>query len=577
MATSGLIQAMVDNSGGGDTTATASPSPVAPVQPGAAAVPSTAPATAAAPPAAAAPPNSFGAKVYHGILNALGGSQDISFERDQTGKMVAHTTPSTPGMQWKRIISGALTGFMGGEDAGTQGPGGTMRGLAGGIRAGTQARATEEKNLRGQADEDYKAKLETATGNLRNSLLQQEIAKTSFELETQKDTAEDHDIQSFNNWQQAIQDGGPNSKIIGTYDTPQEAMKWGAEHPEEMAHFANGRLLTHPNFVNGKRRGIIAAIVTPDFANTPSTRDFHIPVNETRIGEDGKPETFVSSIDIPAGEKMGKITTLIGTLQKEFDSEELQKLKIDAMGNRSTPEQQYITEYQNTHKGASIAEALKHYAADTQKPQQQPVTNVFVPNQQGGYTVQSVRPGQNVAPGAVTAAGMSSLNVPTAATRSMIEVAPRVVDFVDRATQLIDANEKELGPLSGRWSEFTAGKIGLKNQGYTQLRTNLGLLETALMRMHVGARGGQQIMEHFHDLINGATQDPDNLRAALGEIRDYAMRMQTERPSGAAPPPGATPPPPGATPYSVTTPDNKVHYFQTQENADAFKEKAGIK
>lgn len=35
-----------------------------------------------------------------------------------------------------------------------------------------------------------------------------------------------------------------------------------------------------------------------------------------------------------------------------------------------SPEQQYIDEYQKKHPGASVAEAEKHYVADTQKPQQ---------------------------------------------------------------------------------------------------------------------------------------------------------------------------------------------------------------
>jgi hypothetical protein len=124
----------------------------------------------------------------------------------------------------------------------------------------------------------------------------------------------------------------------------------------------------------------------------------------------------------------------------------------------------------------------------------------------------------------------------------MAEKAPRVLDLASRAEDLLNANEQQLGPLKSRWDEFTAGKIGLKNQGYTQLRTNIGLLTTALMNMHVGARGGGEMMKHFTDLLKLAQQDPDNLRAALGEIKNYANQVKTEGglktplPAAAAPP-----------------------------------------
>jgi hypothetical protein len=84
------------------------------------------------------------------------------------------------------------------------------------------------------------------------------------------------------------------------------------------------------------------------------------------------------------------------------------------------------------------------------------------------------------------------------------------------------------------------------------------------MNMHVGARGGTELMQHFHDLIDGSKQDPDNLRAALGEIKDYAQRVQQESqaPGGGAAP--AAPPPPAWTPPAGAPPapkeDNKYLY-----------------
>lgn len=153
---------------------------------------------------------------------------------------------------------------------------------------------------------------------------------------------------------------------------------------------------------------------------------------------------------------------------------------------------------------------------------------LMIPGEDGSYTATQVHPGQTVQPGAVTAAGMSSMAVPTTNTRAMSERAPRVQNFVQRINDLLDANEKQFGPLAGRWNDFASGKIGLPNRGFKQLQTNMDLLETSLMNMHVGARGSEKIMEHFHNMIGGAKQDPENIRAALEEIKRYADEVAKE-------------------------------------------------
>lgn len=113
----------------------------------------------------------------------------------------------------------------------------------------------------------------------------------------------------------------------------------------------------------------------------------------------------------------------------------------------------------------------------------------------------------------------------TAATRTMKESAPKVVSFVDRIDKLVDVNEKQLGPAAGRWAEFMTGKVGAPNPEFAKLRTDIGLLTTQLMRMHVGARGGVELMHHFAQLIDSGKQSPENLRAALGEIKAYAQSV----------------------------------------------------
>ena len=135
----------------------------------------------------------------------------------------------------------------------------------------------------------------------------------------------------------------------------------------------------------------------------------------------------------------------------------------------------------------------------------------------------------------------------TAATKSMVESAPGVLKLSARVRQLVNAQKDSLGPEAGRWSEFMAGKVGAPNPEFTKLRTDVGLLTTKLMRMHVGARGGELMMQHFKDLIDTGKQSPENLLAALDEIDQYAKDTMAEtgkgggenQPESNAPPAGA--------------------------------------
>ncbi len=157
-----------------------------------------------------------------------------------------------------------------------------------------------------------------------------------------------------------------------------------------------------------------------------------------------------------------------------------------------------------------------------------PQALVMVPDGNGGYKAQAIGAGSSVPGGAVSAAGMNSLNVPTAATRGMAEKAPRVMELASRVEQLVNSQSASLGPLKSRWAELMAGKIGAPSAEFTKLRTDVGLLSTVLMQMHVGARGGERIMQHFMDLIDSSKQSPENLIAALSEIKAYAKTVAAE-------------------------------------------------
>ena len=126
----------------------------------------------------------------------------------------------------------------------------------------------------------------------------------------------------------------------------------------------------------------------------------------------------------------------------------------------------------------------------------------------------------------------------TSTTKTMRETAPKIKGFVGRIRPLVDAQRQQLGPAAGRWGEFMTGAVGASNPGFARLRTDIGLLQTLLMRMHVGARGGVQLMDHFKNLIDSGKQSPENLLAALDEIEAYAEELGAME-AGLTPPPDA--------------------------------------
>ncbi|KKK56105.1 hypothetical protein LCGC14_3067880, partial [marine sediment metagenome] len=85
----------------------------------------------------------------------------------------------------------------------------------------------------------------------------------------------------------------------------------------------------------------------------------------------------------------------------------------------------------------------------------------------------------------------------------------------------------------------------------TELRTNIGLLQTGLMMAHVGARGGVKLLEKFTDLVNAQKMDAATLRGTLkaveGWLRTYEQiperqmeKMRRKQGLLPTPPSGAT-------------------------------------
>ena len=99
---------------------------------------------------------------------------------------------------------------------------------------------------------------------------------------------------------------------------------------------------------------------------------------------------------------------------------------------------------------------------------------------------------------------------------------------------LLEKNKNNIGAIAGRIN--TAGLTkGEKEPEYAKLLAQMGLNETALMQVHVGARGSSQLMEHFHQLADAGEMNYDTLKGALEQeqsyVKDKAMRVSNAKPA----------------------------------------------
>jgi hypothetical protein len=228
---------------------------------------------------------SWSTKVYHGVLGALGGTQDTSYEvvppsATSPGGVIKHQTASSPGTQWKRIIAGVVTGAAGGNAA----PPG--QGFGGGFAAVQGTRQANDNRQRKEANEDYDTQQRAVTAQAQNALLSHQIAQATFNLGRSQVEASQADADRETNFEQVIAAGGEGSQDMGIFPDFASAMKEFKNNPALHDHQAGGRIAAIPHIgADGKIDGIHAALVSPSWLSTPVDQPLTITVPQTVNGK----------------------------------------------------------------------------------------------------------------------------------------------------------------------------------------------------------------------------------------------------------------------------------------------------
>src|SRR5262249_2925007 len=101
--------------------------------------------------------------------------------------------------------------------------------------------------------------------------------------------------------------------------------------------------------------------------------------------------------------------------------------------------------------------------------------------------------------------------VPTAQTRARGETASKVIALIGMIRQTMQG--MSLGPIASRVRNMRT-TAGFPDPRFMKYSDQVGLLQTALMNMHVGARGGERLLAKFQKMLDAGVQSPENMGAA---------------------------------------------------------------
>lgn len=136
--------------------------------------------------------------------------------------------------------------------------------------------------------------------------------------------------------------------------------------------------------------------------------------------------------------------------------------------------------------------------------------------------------------------GTSTTNVPPAQVRTTSVVAQQVLPHFDEVRSLINQADAKglIGPRAGRvYSKFLAGKVGTTGDAEADkllgdLRTKSSLLASAALKVHFGARGGQQMYEHFTKNLDTTFQSKALLEGELNGFQSFLESYANPNPQG---------------------------------------------
>lgn len=411
----------------------------------------------------------------------------------------APAAPQEPSL-WRRVLGGALQGLAAGSAVNTRGMGNGSA-VAAGAGAGVGAVLNEQPRQQAELDQ---AKATTAIHYAN-------LAKIQRDIHLMPDTKQEAALNNAADQAETLVKSGAAVPV----GEPSDLLT--AQKKLQELHGQNPWAVYSIAPMRGADGTMQYAAV--QYGKAPIQKDI-------KIGD----------LTIPAGtagEDVGKLSTAY--LTKKMDEEAKQNI---AKGNQGTR----VDVQKLKNQGALDVQNAKNEGAAAKN-------DLKVPDMAFGTSSD----GRQVAGSAaeLQAAGVQNpVKLPGTEAQKVVVarqlIGPRkgLFDLVNNDIDQLSKQGK-LGVAASRWGDFMAGKVG-DDPEFQALRTHMGLLSTALMQAHVGARGSKEMLQHFKDLANYSISNEATLRKAIGAEWEYvnekAMLPKADTRTG----PGQTPAGPSA-------------------------------
>lgn len=396
----------------------------------------------------------------------------------------AQAGPQKPSL-WKGLLFGALHGLAAGSQVNTRGMG-TGSAIAAGIGAGAGAELARPAQQAQQSAELDRTKMETAVHYAN-------LAKIQRDIHMMPDTKQEQYLNQAADQTEAMTKAGaitPLSEPTDLLSAQKTLMSLHAQNPWAVYSVVP---------IRGNDGSMKYSTV--QFAKAPLQKDLKLSGG----GDDGK------DITIPAGtpaDQVGKFYTNHLSKQLEADAK-----KDVAKGNNDTKVKVQGMKGQTALDVQGLKNEGAAAKASTKPPDMASGTD-SEGNQIAG-TVDELKTAG--ATGITKLQGTEQQKVVVA--RQLIGPRKGLFDLVNKDIDTLAAQGK-LGVAASRFGEFMAGKVG-NDPEFQPLRTHMGLLSTALMQAHVGARGSKDMLEHFKELANYSISNEATLRKALQAEWEY--------------------------------------------------------
>jgi len=429
----------------------------------------------------------------------------------QAAAAPAPAAPPKPSI-WKGVLMGALQGLAAGSAVNTRG-----MGSGAGFAAGAGAGANQVlNNVPRQNAELDQAKATTALHYVN-------LARAQRELNLMPDNKREQFLNQAADESDAMLKNG----AITPMSQPGDLAK--AQQTLQDLHAKNPWAVYSVMPIRGTDGTMQYSAV--QFGKAPLQDDLVLK----GVGPNGQ------DVTIPAGtpgDQVGKAYTTAFT--KRLDVESKQALEKTKGGTR-------LDVQKLKNQGALDVQALKNEGAAA-KGSTKPADMVFGTNADGRQVAGSPEELKAAGiPNAVKLPGTEGQKVVVA--RQLIGPRKGLFDLVNKDIDDLSKSGK-LGVAASRWNEFMSGKVG-DGPEFQALRTHMGLLSTALMQAHVGARGSKDMLEHFKELANYSISNEATLRKALQSEWEYVNEkamLPSNNPVNGRSGPGQAAPAAGAAP-----------------------------